>query len=258
MPGQLGITGQLGIKSVAVVMPAHNEEQHIGKALVALKAAADALHRGCQGMEARIVVVLDACSDRSAEIAAAHTSGDNRFSVVNVKLKSTGASRDFGFRQALKSLPAHDAATTWLATTDADSTVPRHWLTRQVELANAGADALLGSVEPDPADMDPAVHGRWMELHPFREDHQHIYGANLGIRASAYLSAGGFPGLRAHEDRVLVERLRRRGFTVTATDSIRVVTSGRTHSRAPEGFAAYLRSLATELPTAELPAPAGS
>lgn len=251
------------IKSVAVVMPAHNEDQHIGKALKALKVAADSLHRERKDMDVRMVVVLDHCTDRSAEIAAAHTSGDPRFSVVNVKLRSTGASRGHGLRRALESLPADDAATIWLATTDADSTVPRHWLTRQVELANAGSDALLGSVEPDPADMDPAIHRRWLELHPFREDHQHIYGANLGIRASAYLSAGGFPGLRAHEDRVLVERLRRRGFTVTATDTIRVVTSGRTHSRAPEGFAAYLRSLAaelptTELPTAELPAAAGS
>lgn len=248
MPGPLEIT------SVAVVMPAHNEDQHIGKALVALKASADALHHERQDIQARIVVVLDHCTDRSAEIAAAHTSGDNRFSVVNVNLRSTGASRGFGFRAALEGLPADATERIWLATTDSDSAVPRHWLTRQVELANAGADAILGSVEPDPEGMDPAIHRRWMELHPFREDHQHIYGANLGIRASAYISAGGFPGLRSHEDRVLVERLRHRGFAVTATDTIRVVTSGRTHSRAPEGFAAYLRSLAAELPAVQHPA----
>ncbi|MGF4043556.1 glycosyltransferase family 2 protein [Paenarthrobacter nitroguajacolicus] len=245
--------GGRDIKSVGVVMPAHNEEQHIGKALLALKTAADALERQHRAMEAKIVVVLDNCCDRSAEITAAHVSNDPRFRVVNVKLRSTGASRDLGFRTALECLPANGPEGIWLATTDADSTVPQHWLTRQVELASAGADAILGSVEPDPADMDPAIHRRWLELHPFREDHQHIYGANLGIRASAYLTAGGFPALRAHEDRVLVERLRRHGFAVTATDTIRVLTSGRTHARAPEGFAAYLRSLAAELPPAELP-----
>ena len=245
--------GGRDIKSVGVVMPAHNEEQHIGKALLALKTAANALGREHPGMEARIVVVLDNCSDRSAEITAAHISNDARFRAVNVKLRSTGASRDFGFRTALECLGANGTEGSWLATTDADSTVPQHWLTRQVELANAGADAILGSVEPDPADMDPAIHRRWLELHPFREDHQHIYGANLGIRASAYLAAGGFPKLRTHEDRVLVERLRHHDFTVTATGSIRVLTSGRTHARAPEGFAAYLRSLAAELPPAGLP-----
>ncbi|MFW0774440.1 glycosyltransferase [Paenarthrobacter nitroguajacolicus] len=238
------------INSVAVVMPAHNEDQHIGKALVALKAAADALQREHQDMEARLVVVLDHCTDRSAEIAAAHTSGDPRFRVIGVKLRSTGASRGFGFRSALEGVPGEKAESMWFTTTDADSTVPRHWLTRQVELANAGADAILGSVEPDPADMDPRVLRRWLDLHPFREDHPHVYGANLGIRASAYLAAGGFPKLRTHEDRVLVERLRHQDFTVTATDSIRVLTSGRTLARAPEGFAAHLRSLATDIPAA--------
>ncbi len=117
--------GPLEINSVAVVMPAHNEDQHIGKALVALKAAADALQRDCPDVEARMVVVLDHCTDRSAEIAAAHASGDNRFSVVNVNLRSTGASRDYGFRAALESLRARDTAGIWLATTDADSAVPR-------------------------------------------------------------------------------------------------------------------------------------
>lgn len=245
--------GQREIKSVAVVMPAHNEDQHIGKALLALKAAADVLQRDYRDMAVKIVVVLDHCTDNSAEITASHVAGDARFSVVDVELRSTGACRDLGFRTALEFLDVDGTASIWLATTDADSAVPPHWLTRQVELAIMGADAILGSVEPDPADMDPAIHRRWLELHPFREDHQHIYGANLGIRASAYLSAGGFPGLRAHEDRVLVERLRRHGFAVTATDTIRVVTSGRTYARAPEGFAAYLRSLAAELPAAGLP-----
>ncbi|MGZ4663234.1 MAG: hypothetical protein ACXVYB_18350, partial [Arthrobacter sp.] len=142
------------------------------------------------------------------------------------------------------------ARRTWLANTDADSAVPENWLVRQLELADAGADAVLGSVEPDPAGMDPAIRRRWLDKHPFREDHPHIYGANFGVRASAYLAAGGFPLLRVHEDRILVERLRHRAFTVVATDSMRVLTSGRTHARAPHGFAAYLRALGMDRPAA--------
>lgn len=71
----------------------------------------------------------------------------------------------------------------------------------------------------------------------------HIYGANFGVRASAYLAAGGFPKLASHEDRTLVQSLRNRAFTVTATDSMRVLTSGRIQARAPHGFGAYLRTL---------------
>ncbi|MCD4853567.1 glycosyltransferase [Arthrobacter sp. AK01] len=238
------------ITSVIVVIPAHNEDRHIGKALAALKTAADALQRERPGTSVSIVVVLDCCTDRSADITAAYVSADPRFGAVDVKMRSTGASRDAGIRAALDRMPGDGTATTWLATTDADSAVPEHWLVRQVELANAGADAILGSVEPDPDDVDPAVLRRWLELHPFREDHPHIYGANLGIRASAYLAAGGFPKVRAHEDRVLVEQLRGQRFVVTATDTTRVVTSGRMQARAPEGFAAYLRTLGAELPAA--------
>ena len=102
---------------------------------------------------------------------------------------------------------------------------------------------MLGSVEPDPAGMDAELRRRWLERHPFEEDHPHIYGANFGVRASAYLAAGGFPKLASHEDRTLVQSLRNRAFTVTATDSMRVLTSGRIHARAPHGFGAYLRTL---------------
>lgn len=243
---------QPGIRNVAVVIPAHNEEQRLGRALTGLRAALDTLGRERPGVGASVTVVLDNCTDGSEAISAAFGAKDARFHNLTVKLHSTGASRDHGAREALNRLQLqqeeHADATVWLANTDADSTVPGHWLVRQVDLANAGADAVLGSVEPDPTDVDPVVLGRWLELHPFREDHPHIYGANLGIRASAYLAAGGFPLLRSHEDRGLVERLRRQGFTVTSTDTIRVVTSGRTHARAPEGFGSYLRALGAELP----------
>ena len=71
-----------------------------------------------------------------------------------------------------------------------------NWLVRQLEFAEAGADAVLGSVEPDPDGMDPELLRRWLERHPFHENHPHIYGANFGVRASAYLAAGGFARVR--------------------------------------------------------------
>jgi hypothetical protein len=211
-------------------------------------------------MRLSITVVLDSCTDRSADITAGYVASDPRFAAVQVRLGSTGASRAAGVVAAAGpgtgagrvtdtgAWPGQWPGHVWLANTDADSAVPENWLVRQVELADAGADAVLGSVEPDPAGTDPAVLRRWLERHPFREDHPHIYGANFGVRASAYLAAGGFPRTRAHEDRILVENLRKQAYSVLATDTIRVLTSGRTHARAPQGFAAYLRALALELP----------
>ncbi|MFK0007922.1 glycosyltransferase [Paenarthrobacter sp. NPDC090520] len=235
------------IRHVAVVVPAHNEEQRLGHALESLLRATQGLEQLFPAVTTSISVVLDSCTDRSARIAASFAATHPVLATLEVKLRSTGASRATGVAFALK-VAAEDPEGVWLANTDADSTVPADWLVRQVELANSGADAILGSVEPDPADSDAAVLLRWLELHPFKESHPHIYGANLGVRASAYLQSGGFPAVRAHEDRMLVERLRRHGFRVQATDSIRVTTSGRTHARAPQGFAAYLRSLAQDVP----------
>lgn len=134
----------------------------------------------------------------------------------------------------------------WESNTDADSRVPADWLVRHLGLADAGWDVVLGSVEPDSAGMVPELLRSWRLRHPLEERHCNVYGANLGVRASAYRQAGGFPPLRSSEDSALVERLRRRGFAVMATDSTRVLTSGRTVARSPHGFGAYLRALGVE------------
>ena len=249
------------IDRIAVVVPAHNEDEHLGGALLAVQRAADALHRVRPDVDVRVTVVLDSCTDGSAGIAAGYAAEDRRFSAVKVAFRNAGASRGAGVRAAgigtarrrapgNRWTPPPWAGRTWLANTDADSRVPECWLVRQLEFADAGADAVLGSVEPDPAGMDPELLRRWLERHPFEEDHPHIYGANFGVRASAYLAAGGFPKLSTHEDRILVQSLRNRAFTVTATDSMRVLTSGRVHARAPHGFGAYLRTLGRHRPPA--------
>ncbi|QDW31263.1 glycosyltransferase family 2 protein [Arthrobacter sp. KBS0702] len=240
-------------------MPAHNEDQHIGRALRAVQRAADELQRQRPEIAVCVTVVLDSCTDSTAAITAGYVDADPRFSALEVRLRSAGASRAAGVRSAVlggrrapgqRSGPAPWPGRTWLANTDADSQVPENWLVRQLEFAEAGADAVLGSVEPDPVGMDPELLRRWLERHPFEENHPHIYGANFGVRASAYLAAGGFSKQESHEDRTLVQGLRSLAFTVLATDSMRVLTSGRTQSRAPQGFGAYLRSLGRQRPPA--------
>ncbi|MCU1532268.1 MAG: glycosyl transferase [Arthrobacter sp.] len=242
------------IDRVVVVMPAHNEDEYIGGALLALQRAADTLHRHRPDVAVSVTVVLDSCTDQSADITARYAAADPRFKAVEVEFRSAGASREAGVRASgiggavplppgKRPAPPLWARRTWLANTDADSQVPENWLVRQLELAEAGTDAVLGSVEPDPAGMDPEILRRWLERHPFKETHPHVYGANFGVRASAYLAAGGFPKLASHEDKTLVQSLRNRAFTITATDSMRVRTSGRTRARAPHGFGAYLRTL---------------
>lgn len=244
------------IMEVAVVVPVHNEEQHLRRALGGVRAAADVLLDRHPGIDVRMVVVLDSCTDNSGAVAAAFAAADPRFSLLQVAFRSVGRSRHAGIRPVLTgSLPGSAGAGTlpaagqlWLANTDADSCVPEDWLVRQVVLADRGADAVLGTVEPDPDGMDRDLLRRWHTRHPLGEGHPHIFGANIGVRGSAYVLAGGFPRQRSHEDKVLVERLRRRGCRVISTDTVRVLTSGRTEARAPQGFGAYLLALGMESP----------
>jgi glycosyltransferase involved in cell wall biosynthesis len=230
------------ISHIAVIVPARNEEARIGAALRAIRHAADLLEATRPSVTVRIITVLDSCHDGTAKVAARTAGGDPRFILLPLLAGGVGASRAHGIDSAMSWAPS-TAHGTWLANTDADSVVPAHWLRRQMEFADAGADAVLGTVEPDPNDLDPAVLQRWKTRHPFGENHPHVYGANLGVRASAYLRAGGFPHVRSREDRILIARLRTIGATLAATDTLRVRTSGRTKGRAPQGFAAYLRSL---------------
>ncbi|MEK8225948.1 hypothetical protein NKG05_07570 [Oerskovia sp. M15] len=72
--------------------------------------------------------------------------------------------------------------------------------------------------------------------HPAGRANGHVHGANLGIRGDLYHAAGGFPGVPEHEDVALVERARRAGARVVASDVGCVLTSGRSTGRTRAGM----------------------
>ena len=189
---------------VIVAVPVRDEETLLGACLQSVVAAQEQLLATSARVRTEIVVSLDSCSDGSAAVA-------NGFSVMAVERNHgcVGAARDAAIELGLarsRNL-AIPAARTWLACTDADTRVPEDWLTQQVTLGDDGADVVLGTVEPS-GQIDPGLLARWRAGHQLMEDHPHIHGANLGLRASTWISVGGFGRLRAHEDRRLVHRAR--------------------------------------------------
>jgi hypothetical protein len=135
---------------------------------------------------------------------------------------------------------------TWLASTDADTRVPPTWLTDQLSQACLGVDVVAGMVEvTDWGEHPPATAERFRRLHPHIVGHPHVHGANLGVSARAYLAAGGFPPMPAHEDLALVTALKTGGWRVVHTADPPVITSARRQARAPSGFAEFLTGLAT-------------
>jgi glycosyltransferase involved in cell wall biosynthesis len=223
------------VTRVAVVVPAHNEELLIGRCLEGLQSAVQMV-----GVPARIVVVLDGCTDGTGDVCERYGVEVRRIQAGNV-----GQARAAGARWLLRH--ESDPASVWLATTDADTRVDPTWLHHQIELARGGADVVLGIValhDDGPRHLRLPFEADYQKLMSADGSHGHVHGANFGIRASAYLRSGGFPPVPNHEDRLLVQRLEgMAGVTITRSQLLTVQTSGRVHGRCRHGFAASLAAL---------------
>lgn len=230
------------IRAVHVVIPARDEEQLLPRCLVSVEQARDALRASRPDLLIDITVVLDGCRDRSALVVEAA-----RLHSLTVDFGMVGATRDAGVRWALASSAGNriSPGDLWIASTDADTVVPAHWLTRQIDLAEAH-DAVIGTVEPFGL-TDAAVLARWRARHHLIEGHPHVHGANLGVRGSTYLEVGGFLPVALDEDVDLVRRIRSHTSRWVATDSVRVASSARRISRCRGGFADAIIALEDEV-----------
>ncbi|NAZ83433.1 glycosyltransferase [Kineococcus sp. R8] len=220
---------------MVAVVPARDEELLVRGCVTALLRAA----RRCP-VPVDVVVVADRCRDATADVA--------RAAGARVVVPpggrgggGVGAARAAGAAAALAGL---DPDTTWIACTDADSRVRACWLRHQLEHARRGADLVLGLVRlpPDPGGGTAGWRRRYAT--GVRGDtHRHVHGANLGVRASAYLAAGGFAAVPAHEDVALAGAVRALpGARVVSAVHCPVLTSDRRAGRTPAGVAHDLRS----------------
>ena len=223
------------IRALAVVVPAHQEEVLLGDCLRSVDAAMDA--SSVPARARHVVVVADACTDRTASIARA--AGAH---VVTSRHRNVGAARRSGAEHALRLVGGTEPDAVWLAVTDADTLVPRNWIAEQLRHAR-GCDAVVGTVEV--RDWSPRLPGAeqcFDRVYPSGGGgaHPHVHGANLGVRASSYLDVGGFPPLPCSEDHALVTALESAGHRVRRPRDLAVTTSARSDPRARGGFGDYL------------------
>lgn len=226
------------ISRIMVAVPARNEQALISGCLRSIVAAFAHAHTelGPFCPELSATVVADGCTDHTAEYAR----GILGVTVIEQPPGGVGAARRTAITSGLRTI-SEPLSQVWIINTDADTRVEPDWITEHLGHADNGADLVIGTVRPDFADLSHEQVSAWMASHHRGQPNGHVHGANLGIRASAYLGLGGFADLSEHEDVDLVERARQGAYKIVAADSLEVVTSGRQVGRSPGGYARFLR-----------------
>lgn len=228
-----------------VVVPAHDEEERIGRCLEALAAQTE-LADG----EFEVIVVLDDCADGTeAAVAEARRAAPFALHAIPGPGQGAGPARATGMDVGCARLESLGREDGLLASTDADSVVAADWLARQLDALAAGAEAIGGEVILDPAEaasLPPSVlAGREADLIARTEaaairgpaEHAHFSGASLGVTPRAYRLAGGMAWVAALEDQELEDRLAEAGVAIHRLRPVSVVTAARTEGRADRGLA---------------------
>ena len=219
---------------IAVLIPARNEELLLARCLRSVLAAQRRLP---QHVSSDLVIVADSSVDRTHRIACAWTKQAGM--VIETDVACVGAARALAAEAALsRSVSPFERC--WLANTDADCEVPETWLVDQLACALEGYTAVAGIIDVDSfAEHDVEVSTRFRLSYLLHPDgtHPHVHGANLGVRADAYLAVGGWTSLCTAEDHDLWKRLKAGRHRATTDIRLSVMTSGRRVGRAPNGFA---------------------
>jgi cellulose synthase/poly-beta-1,6-N-acetylglucosamine synthase-like glycosyltransferase len=222
---------------IGAIVPARDEQQHIEACIRSLIRAAASAHCGDRFW---VVVVADACRDETAAVAWNALEGHGE--VIVSDAGSAGAARRLGVEAALAHFQEHRPEHIWLCNTDADSVVPGDWMSHQLALAEQGITGVAGIIALD-ASADSSTREFFRRTYRIHAGgtHEHVHGANLSLRADAYLDVGGWRDLALAEDHCLWRRLLAKGWRVCSPAESVVTTSARLVGRARGGFADTLR-----------------
>ena len=237
----------------AVAIPVRDEAAWIGNCLAALSRQSIAADH--------VVLLLNNCTDCTAEVVKAFPAVPHRLHIVECTLEAPSASA--GVARGLAMEHAASLVTEGvILTTDADAEVPVNWIEANLQAIEEGADAVCGRAVIDPIeallipqhlhddDAREVAYAQLLEeiasiILPDPADpwprHTEDSGASMAITASMFRQIGGVPCRSSGEDRALIAMLRQIDARVRHDPQISVVVSGRIEGRAPGGMAETIR-----------------
>lgn len=182
----------------SVIVPAHNEEQYIGKCLQAIRTAEEQTESG----SVQIIAVANRCTDKTAEIAAQYGA-----EVIENQDKCIASIRNAGAKAAAGEI---------LVTVDADTYIAPETFTEIRTLLESGRYIGGGAVPTfDRASLGIAVSTFYVLLQMLPEIIRcrgMLSGAVFWCRKSDFDAVGGFdPSLVSLEDLDFAKRLKQYG-----------------------------------------------
>ncbi|CAH0999427.1 hypothetical protein LEM8419_00726 [Neolewinella maritima] len=236
--------------SYCITIPAKDEAGGIVATLRALHLQYDPAGRRIPPTHYEVIVLANNCSDRTAAVARSYGSQHPDFGlhVIEVDIPrdvaSVGVARRLLGDLAVARLPPDGI----ICTTDADSTVDRHWLYYTEQALARGAQAVGGRIMVRQraregyrkiylqdvtyrmlqtrleSSIDPCTQDPWPR-------HFQHFGPSIAVRKAAYLACGGMPAARCIEDIQLVWAMERIDIQVVHDPRIKVYTSDRESDR---------------------------
>lgn len=201
---------------ISVVIPAYNEEKYITKTLESLN---NQTHKAWE-----IIVVDNNSTDKTA-----NASKNMRAKIIQENKKGIGYARRAGFNSASGDI---------IATTDADTILPKNWLLKINETFNENKDivAIGGPYMFDTKKkkiLIKIISKIWIWGDSFLNSGNNIPGVNMAVKKHAYEAVGGFRNNKYFEDLDLSLRLKKYGKILFLKDLL-VTTSFRRYEN--QGF----------------------
>lgn len=195
----------IGGAGITLVVPVRDEEGSF-----------EALHRSIemQSQAPDAVIFVDAgSSDRTQDLARAACADHPSWDLIEAGPSTPGRARNVGIGAA---------TTEWVALTDAGIVLDQFWMERLARFVDADPklDVVYGRYEPAPGswftDCAALVYVAPVSNGPVGPERDHSVASCL-LRRELWARAGGFPDLRAAEDRIFMRRISAMGAGVAVS-----------------------------------------
>ena len=254
-------TSNSSMGSVVVAIPVRDEQQHIALCLHALTQQID------RKADHIVLLVNNTTDDTVSTARTVPMAAGTTLHIVERTLPPALANAGHARRLAMEEAARLAGPAGILLTTDADGQADHDWISANLAEIAAGADAVAGWVDLDPADWsnipiglhednakECAYDALCDEMHALLDPdpadpmprHTQNSGASIAVTASAYHRAGGIPRVPTSEDRAFLAALRRADARIRHSLACHVTVSGRVVGRAAGGMADTIRRRLTE------------